>query len=146
MPWPRTSRPDAWHPAPACRPTATWPGPLGVTVGTVSRAYAEAERRGLTLGEVGRGTFVRGPAAAETYFYPGSQAAGEDSIEMGFAYPAPVDDASELLPIFRELTSEPYCPTASSATKATRAPCPSGPPAPPGSPIGAWRSRLTASP
>lgn len=32
---------------------------LGVTVGTVTRAYAEAERRGLVGGEVGRGTFVR---------------------------------------------------------------------------------------
>ena len=34
---------------------------LGVTIGTVSRAYAEAERRGLVYGEVGRGTFVRAP-------------------------------------------------------------------------------------
>lgn len=33
---------------------------LGVTVGTVSRAYSEAARRGLVSGEVGRGTFVRG--------------------------------------------------------------------------------------
>ena len=32
---------------------------LKVTVGTVSRAYAEAERRGLIYGEVGRGTYVR---------------------------------------------------------------------------------------
>jgi DNA-binding transcriptional MocR family regulator len=32
---------------------------LDVTVGTVSRAYAEAARRGLLAGEVGRGTFVR---------------------------------------------------------------------------------------
>ena len=32
---------------------------LGVNVMTVSRAYAEAGRRGLTEGEVGRGTFVR---------------------------------------------------------------------------------------
>ena len=32
---------------------------LEVTVGTVSRAYQEAERRGLVVGEVGRGTFVR---------------------------------------------------------------------------------------
>ncbi|MEM8994792.1 MAG: PLP-dependent aminotransferase family protein [Acidobacteriota bacterium] len=32
---------------------------LGVTVGTVSRGYAEAEQRGLIAGEVGRGTFVR---------------------------------------------------------------------------------------
>ncbi|MGH7497911.1 MAG: PLP-dependent aminotransferase family protein [Gemmatimonadales bacterium] len=33
---------------------------LGVALGTVSRAYATAERRGLVSGEVGRGTFVRG--------------------------------------------------------------------------------------
>ncbi len=33
---------------------------LSVTVGTVTRAYAEAARRGLIGGEVGRGTFVRG--------------------------------------------------------------------------------------
>ena len=32
---------------------------LGVTVGTVSRGYAEAQRRGLISGEVGRGSFVR---------------------------------------------------------------------------------------
>lgn len=34
---------------------------LGVTVGTVGRAYAEAQRLGLVSGEVGRGTFVRTP-------------------------------------------------------------------------------------
>ncbi|WP_028002441.1 MocR-like ectoine utilization transcription factor EhuR [Sinorhizobium arboris] len=32
---------------------------LGFSVQTVARAYAEAERRGLTAGEVGRGTFVQ---------------------------------------------------------------------------------------
>lgn len=32
---------------------------LGVAIGTVSKAYALAERRGLLSGEVGRGTFVR---------------------------------------------------------------------------------------
>lgn len=43
---------------------------LGVTVGTVSRAYAEADRRGLLHGEVGRGTFVRprlGPGLLRLY-------------------------------------------------------------------------------
>ncbi|MGH0036954.1 MAG: PLP-dependent aminotransferase family protein [Myxococcota bacterium] len=42
---------------------------LGVTVGTVTRAYALARRRGFVAGEVGRGTFVRGapPARAETF-------------------------------------------------------------------------------
>jgi DNA-binding transcriptional MocR family regulator len=33
---------------------------LGVTVTTVTRAYTEASRRGLTAGHVGRGTFIRG--------------------------------------------------------------------------------------
>ncbi len=36
---------------------------LGCTVGTVTRAYGEAERRGLIGGEVGRGTFVRSDIA-----------------------------------------------------------------------------------
>src|SRR5207245_9794263 len=36
---------------------------LGLTVGTVTRAYAEAARRNLISGEVGRGTFVRGRGA-----------------------------------------------------------------------------------
>ena len=36
---------------------------LGVTVGTVTRAYQEAERRGLVSGEVGRGGFLRDPLA-----------------------------------------------------------------------------------
>ncbi len=43
---------------------------LGLSVGTVSRAYAEAESRGLISGEVGRGTFVqrrRPPASAKRH-------------------------------------------------------------------------------
>jgi DNA-binding transcriptional MocR family regulator len=38
---------------------------LGVTVTTITRAYAEASRRGLTSGYVGRGTFIRGSEAEE---------------------------------------------------------------------------------
>lgn len=38
---------------------------LGVALGTVTRAYAEAERRGLIRGEIGRGTFVNGPRGAD---------------------------------------------------------------------------------
>jgi DNA-binding transcriptional MocR family regulator len=41
---------------------------LRVTVGTVSRAYREAEQRGLIRGEVGRGTFVRGLNPEPTSF------------------------------------------------------------------------------
>ena len=36
---------------------------LGVTVTTITRAYAEARRRGLVEGTVGRGTFVTDPSA-----------------------------------------------------------------------------------
>lgn len=38
---------------------------LGVTVPTITRAYALAARRGLVGGEVGRGTFVRPPIASD---------------------------------------------------------------------------------
>lgn len=37
---------------------------LGITVGTVGRAYMLVEQQGLISGEVGRGSYVRGPAAA----------------------------------------------------------------------------------
>jgi DNA-binding transcriptional regulator YhcF (GntR family) len=38
---------------------------LKISVGTVSKAYDEAEKRGLISGEVGRGTFVLGSQAAK---------------------------------------------------------------------------------
>ena len=41
---------------------------LGVTVGTVSRAYALAEQRGLVKGEVGRGTYVTSNEGAEHFY------------------------------------------------------------------------------
>ena len=51
---------------------------LGVTVGTITRAYAEAEKRGLIGGEVGRGTFVRGQPLA-----------GQDAAPVWNAQPGP---------------------------------------------------------
>ena len=39
---------------------------LGVTVGTVTRAYAEAQRRGLIEGHVGRGSFLAGLTGRES--------------------------------------------------------------------------------
>jgi len=54
---------------------------LGVTVGTVTRAYAEAERRGLIGGEVGRGTFVRSPREADTSACVGP---GFDPLDQSF--------------------------------------------------------------
>lgn len=43
---------------------------LAVTVGTVTRAYAEAERRGLLEARVGSGTFVRRDSHSESFRIP----------------------------------------------------------------------------
>ncbi|MCA1557271.1 MAG: winged helix-turn-helix domain-containing protein, partial [Acidobacteria bacterium] len=40
---------------------------LGVTVGTITRAYSEAQRRGLLIGETGRGTYVRDDLFADAF-------------------------------------------------------------------------------
>jgi DNA-binding transcriptional MocR family regulator len=59
---------------------------LSVTVGTVSRSYAEAERRGLIVGEVGRGSFVRpGARSSQTIDMPG--VAAPKAIELGVNRP-----------------------------------------------------------
>jgi DNA-binding transcriptional MocR family regulator len=67
-----THRDLAWH--------------LHVTVGTVSRAYAEAERRGLIAGEVGRGTFVR-PAGGGSALPVRLRPEPEGFIDLGSNYP-----------------------------------------------------------
>src|SRR6185503_19724450 len=48
---------------------------LGVDLTTVTRGYAEARKRGLLLGRVGRGTFVRGNVPA-----PGASGARADTV------------------------------------------------------------------
>ncbi|PWC33852.1 PLP-dependent aminotransferase family protein [Azospirillum sp. TSO35-2] len=63
---------------------------LGVTVGTVTRAYTEAEKRGLIGGEVGRGTFVQGarPApAALPLSWPPPPSDGNASVNMTTVHP-----------------------------------------------------------
>ena len=50
---------------------------LGMSLGTVTKAYAEAERRGLTQATVGRGTFVAAPAPDAAFrFSPRGQPNG----------------------------------------------------------------------
>jgi DNA-binding transcriptional MocR family regulator len=46
---------------------------LGVSVGTVTRAYEEADRRGLTLGHVGRGTYIARADDTDGAHTPGHQ-------------------------------------------------------------------------
>ncbi len=70
---------------------------LGVTVGTITRAYVEAERRGLIAGEVGRGTFVRPdmsdyaePGEAETRYRKANEINARGPIDLsGNAPPNP---------------------------------------------------------
>ncbi|HZD26483.1 MAG TPA: PLP-dependent aminotransferase family protein [Alphaproteobacteria bacterium] len=81
---------------------------LGVTVGTVSRAYAEVTRQGLVHGEVGRGTYVLGarrPAAAEPL--PSGQDDG--FIDMTRNSPTQGPHGAALAATFAELADEAHC-------------------------------------
>jgi len=81
---------------------------LGVTVGTVTRGYAEAERRGLTVGEVGRGTFVRTRRHPEDFGWREAARPDEaDLMDLSLACPwIPPDgsDGRELGAALTELT------------------------------------------
>ncbi len=74
---------------------------LGVTVGTISRAYAEADRRGLVRGEVGRGTYVRARAGER----PDVGAPGTP-IDLGLNLPLHAEDP-DLAGALRDLAARP---------------------------------------
>ena len=76
---------------------------LRVTVGTVSRAYAEAERRGLIGGEVGRGTFVREPVSARVLSFVRPEPERADFIDFSFNYPIVGDEAPALAAVLARL-------------------------------------------
>ena len=67
---------------------------LGVTVGTVTRAYQEAERRGLVSGEVGRGTYVRPPGFnMRALSIPETDPAGGGPIDLSLNFPPSTEAA-----------------------------------------------------
>ncbi len=70
---------------------------LDVTVGTVSRAYAEAERRGLVVGEVGRGTFIRGPRPGSWAGSIEEEEADEALIDMSLNFPGTSPEEGRIL-------------------------------------------------
>ncbi len=79
---------------------------LGVTVGTVSRGYAEAERRGLIVGEVGRGTFVRGEDAGGLEAFETS--VGDVAVDMGLNLPfVSAEEGRILAETLRALANRP---------------------------------------
>ena len=83
---------------------------LGVTVGTVTRAYAEAARRGLVGGEVGRGTYVRDPRQPPSFIAlddraePGS---GEAAIDLSVNKAATGEAGRLLAAALRKLAEAP---------------------------------------
>ncbi|HWK46074.1 MAG TPA: PLP-dependent aminotransferase family protein [Stellaceae bacterium] len=88
---------------------------LGVTVGTVSRAYDEAQRRGLIAGEVGRGTFIRSPPFASNDPVPRAAAgptttdlttSTREVINFSNNYPVPGAEAELLGGILRDIAAE----------------------------------------
>lgn len=71
---------------------------LGFSVGTVSKAYAEAERRGLIVGMVGRGTFVRHGNGSTT-----ARAAESADIPLDLNIPPPGPETELLAEAFASL-------------------------------------------
>ncbi len=71
---------------------------LGIDYSTVSRAYAEAGRRGLVEGRVGQGTFVvRRPPGK-----PATPAIGSQ-VDLGMNVPPPIDDQALAARMWRSL-------------------------------------------
>ena len=66
---------------------------LGVTVGTVTRGYAEAQRRGLLAAHVGRGSYLAEAAGGNGPLGRAVEARNGD-IELGLAFPASQPDSS----------------------------------------------------
>lgn len=75
---------------------------LQLSVGTVARAYIEAERRGLVFGHVGRGTFVRSADSPEAQFF-GAGATEHDRIDLTVSELPPHDDNPTTADLPREL-------------------------------------------
>jgi DNA-binding transcriptional MocR family regulator len=77
---------------------------LGVSVGTVTRAYAEARARRLIVGEVGRGTFVRqasGPAVVDR-----SQLLLDRATEIDLGLNLTVADPARERPVIERVLAE----------------------------------------
>ena len=78
---------------------------LGVTVGTVTRAYAEAERLGLVEGHVGKGTFVRGSSQSGRRFAIHDVA--EDVVDLSLNLPPRFDLTDTLRETATRLAADP---------------------------------------
>jgi DNA-binding transcriptional MocR family regulator len=82
-------------------PQRTFAYERGIAVSTASRVYTELIRRGLVIGEVGRGTFVRAP---ETLRASISGEAADASIDMQIATALSLEQAALLAPALKQLS------------------------------------------
>jgi DNA-binding transcriptional MocR family regulator len=78
---------------------------LECNVGTITRAYAEAARRGLIDGEVGRGSFVRHPAARGRLTAPAPDTIPEGLVDLAFNLPSGGPTAEERSRALSELAA-----------------------------------------
>jgi len=75
---------------------------LGIAIGTVTRAYSEAEHQGLIVGRVGVGTFVSGPSARSAHVH---QVDGQGAvIDMTTSRPPLEGAATQLANVLRVLS------------------------------------------
>ena len=79
---------------------------LGVTVGTVTRAYSEAERRGLIAGEVGRGTFIRDQRMDVPLPAP-APVADDSFVDLGRNFPTPERPSPALVRAISDVATSP---------------------------------------
>ena len=80
---------------------------LGVTIGTVTRAYQEASKRGLLSGEVGRGSYLRDPrpnyAAAQSI----SNGVEPGLLDMQMSAPPRVAQSADFETALRDIARDP---------------------------------------
>ena len=90
---------------------------LGVTVGTVTRGYAEAERRGLVSARVGSGTYINDPDRAGGQSFLSSEAATRsDAVDLTLSLPVPNAMREQVLgQILQDMAQQPAALTASVA-------------------------------
>jgi DNA-binding transcriptional MocR family regulator len=79
---------------------------LGVTLGTVTRAYREAENRGLLQGEVGRGSFIRKRPQVSSLTMPANETDG--SVDLSHATPPPIVKPEELDQAMQSVIRDPH--------------------------------------
>lgn len=76
----------------------------GIAVSTAGRVYNELRRRGLIVGEVGRGSFVR---AAEARPRPALVEPGEGLVDLEMNFPILPDEPARLAPALAKLVGRP---------------------------------------